>query len=295
MTILKEALRKALNIFVRGKNDGLSRTGALLEKLARYVVFITRAAHQEAYFNRPFQGKKQAPPSPVPSGAVAYDIGANNGDDTEYYLRKGLRVVAIEANPTLARQLEHRFAHAIKAERLIVLNIAITDTGCQLIDFFINDSNDLLSSVVAPAIESKSFRKISIPARRLSDLIADHGEPFYVKIDIEGSDQDVLRDLFAAGHRPPFVSAEAHTIEVFCHMVAAGYERFKVVVGAHSHKQCYRNGIIDNTGRQIAYHFPMGSCGPFGDDVPGSYVSAQTMFDYLREHGTGWIDIHAAR
>lgn len=33
---------------------------------------------------------------------LIFDIGANNGDDTAFYLKKGFRVVAIEADPALA-------------------------------------------------------------------------------------------------------------------------------------------------------------------------------------------------
>jgi len=36
---------------------------------------------------------------------LIFDIGANNGDDTAFYLKKGFRVVAIEADPALAQKL----------------------------------------------------------------------------------------------------------------------------------------------------------------------------------------------
>jgi len=35
---------------------------------------------------------------------IIYDVGMNNGDDCEYYLTKGYRVVAVEANPALASE-----------------------------------------------------------------------------------------------------------------------------------------------------------------------------------------------
>ena len=30
---------------------------------------------------------------------LIFDVGCNNGDDTDFYLRKGFRVVAIDADP----------------------------------------------------------------------------------------------------------------------------------------------------------------------------------------------------
>ena len=35
---------------------------------------------------------------------LIYDVGMHNGSDTAYYLHKGFRVLAIEANPVLAKQ-----------------------------------------------------------------------------------------------------------------------------------------------------------------------------------------------
>ena len=32
---------------------------------------------------------------------LVFDIGMNNGDDTAYYLHRGFRVVAVEADPIL--------------------------------------------------------------------------------------------------------------------------------------------------------------------------------------------------
>ena len=43
---------------------------------------------------------------------LIYDVGLHIGQDTAFYLEKGFRVVAIEANPVLAHQVAVRFAHA---------------------------------------------------------------------------------------------------------------------------------------------------------------------------------------
>jgi hypothetical protein len=36
---------------------------------------------------------------------LIYDVGANNGNDTDHYLRRGFRVLAIEANPQVLQVL----------------------------------------------------------------------------------------------------------------------------------------------------------------------------------------------
>ena len=70
----------------RGKKDGLSRFGTLLEKLACYIVFITRAARQKARFSAPYRGEIPTARGTLSPDAIVYDIGANNGDDRAWTL-----------------------------------------------------------------------------------------------------------------------------------------------------------------------------------------------------------------
>lgn len=56
---------------------------------------------------------------------VIYDFGMNNGDNIEYYLMKGLPVVAVEANKALCAKAETRFLDAISRGQLTILNVAL--------------------------------------------------------------------------------------------------------------------------------------------------------------------------
>ena len=51
---------------------------------------------------------------------IIYDIGANNGDNIEYYLKKSDLVVAIEANPVLCQLITNRFSSDVKNKKLFV-------------------------------------------------------------------------------------------------------------------------------------------------------------------------------
>lgn len=44
---------------------------------------------------------------------IIYDVGANNGDDIEYYLKKSDLVIALEANPKLCEIIQDRFKSEI--------------------------------------------------------------------------------------------------------------------------------------------------------------------------------------
>src|SRR5271156_3521479 len=60
-------------------------------------------------------------------GDLVYDVGMHQGEDTDYYLKKGFRVVGFEANPKLVAKSRSRFADAIREQRLIIVEGAITD------------------------------------------------------------------------------------------------------------------------------------------------------------------------
>lgn len=227
---------------------------------------------------------------------LVYDVGMNNGDDAEYYLEKGFRVVGIEANPELCDACRVRFASAIAAGTLRIINCAVGAVEGDA-DFYINRRNHVLSTLLQPATERghDAWGTISIPVKRLSSLIHDNGEPYFVKIDVEHFDAIVLRDLRESKIVPPFISAESHAIDVFRQLVAMGYSQFKLVKGATVHADFQNHRIRTVAGATKEFSFKHHSSGPFGEDIPGPWVGRHELLDQLLAHGLGWIDIHARR
>ena len=291
---MKQLVASLITALAAGDDNGLSPFGHILERLGNHAVFLTRELRHnfECHRLQPAPSAGEIPPP----GAIVYDVGANNGDDIEYYLKKGCNVVGIEANPALARRLAERFATEISSARVAVLNLAIINDDRASINFFVNDGCDKVSTSVEPAHERHKFHCVQVAARRLSDVIAEHGPPYYVKIDVEGRDAEILRDLFEAGERPALISAEVQSIQVLTWLLAAGYQKFKVVEGRFLHLPSYAGPFKDATGETFDPRFPMGSVsGPFGDDLPGSWLDADQVFDYLARYGLGWKDLHASR
>lgn len=229
---------------------------------------------------------------------VIYDLGANNGDDIPYYLLKGDLVVAVEASPALAAELRQRFAAEIAAGRVRIENCALTvDPAVTEVPFYLHRANHLLSQLPRPAPERLGeFDETVLPAATFTALAARHGDPFYVKIDLEGYDDLILQDLFRCGVFPPYISAEAHTIDVFCTLVAlGGYDAFKLVEGEFVGRDYAAHPIATDSGTQV-YAFPSPhSSGPFGNDIPGPWMDRALFLRYLAHVGPGWIDIHASR
>jgi FkbM family methyltransferase len=227
---------------------------------------------------------------------IIYDFGANNGDDIPYYLKKSDLVVAVEANPILAQQIRERFSSEIECDRLRVEASVLTVREEQNNSpFYIHKSNHVLSQFVRPSYDSISeFEQIFLPSKNVIKLIAEHGEPFYIKIDVEHYDAEILSELFSNGIKPPYISAESHSVLIFSLLVAAGrYNSFNLIDGSSVCIEYKNHTITSSTGNKEIYSFPYHSAGPFGEDIRGPWMTADNFFRYLASVGLGWKDIHA--
>lgn len=224
---------------------------------------------------------------------VIYDFGSNNGDDLPYYLKKADLVVAVEANPLLCEQIRTRFPDELSAGRLVLEDKVLATSGApEEVEFYVHKTNHVLSQFPEPD-DLDAFRRVVLPSCSPLNLIDRYGEPFYIKVDIEHYDVQILRELFTGGVQPPFISAEAHTAEVFAVLIAMGhYKSFKIVEG-HSVSKVYNGVTILGPEGHERYDFPNHSAGPFGDDVLGSWLDSFDMMRVLVAEGFGWKDIHA--
>lgn len=226
---------------------------------------------------------------------VIYDFGSNNGDDIPYYLKKSDLVIAVEANPKLVQQIKKRFATEIARKRLVVeACILSVDDECENNIFYIHKINHVLSQFSRPNDRIKEyFEPVYLPSKNVINLINSYGDPYYIKVDIENYDQQILLCLFNNNIRPPYISAESHSIEVFSMFVALGkYRSFNIVEGSEVCNVYKKHRIKTATGEEV-YSFPHHSAGPFGEDICGPWMTANNFFRHLALSGLGWKDIHA--
>jgi FkbM family methyltransferase len=161
---------------------------------------------------------------------LIYDIGAAYGDDSAYYLHKGYRVVAVEANPLAISQLKQRFDSETRQGRFTLVPLAIAADEREAL-FWVCDDDPNISSFDRSRAGHNGARHHSILVQtcRFRALVNKYGTPLFCKIDIEGSDTYCLRDL-TLDTRPPFISAELcpgdHHIE---RLRDLGYTRFKIL------------------------------------------------------------------
>lgn len=225
---------------------------------------------------------------------VIYDFGTHNGGDIEYYLKKGRKIVGVEANPSLVAQCADRFRSEIDEKRLVLINAAIsTSDDAPTTPFYIHKFNTVLNQLHRPCEEKCSeFQEIRVPQIKATSIIEEHGHPYYLKIDLEGCDQEVLAELFGKEIYPDFVSAESHSIRVFCLLAAAGYKSFNLVDGSSVAKR-YKETSISTFNGVETYSFPFHSAGPFGEDIRTPWLDENKFFCLLSNEGLGWKDIHA--
>ena len=160
---------------------------------------------------------------------LVYDIGFHKGEDTAHYLRNGCRVVAVEANPNLARLGEQRFKPEIAAGRLKLLNVGIAKEPGRA-TFHVSDNSEWSSFMEPFATRGGTHSAIiDVDCVRLDSIMGQHGVPDYLKIDIEGNDR-ICIDQLTRENAPRFVSVElsrmTEDIEAFERL---GYDRFKLI------------------------------------------------------------------
>jgi FkbM family methyltransferase len=228
---------------------------------------------------------------------LIYDIGANTGSDIPYYIMQSDVVVAIEANPILCKEIREQYAEYVSDNRLTVENVvAVAALESAVVDFYIHRTEHVLSQMTPPAAnELTHFTHQCLPARAIVDLISQHGNPYYIKIDVEGADAALLRAIFAAGIRPPYISAECLSIEVFQVLLEhGGYRAFKLIEGSAVSQDYTNRSVVNHATQQaVPYSFPPHSAGPFGEDVDGPWMSPENFLRQLAFSGFGWKDIHA--
>lgn len=230
------------------------------------------------------------------------DIGMSEGNDTDFYIKKGFRVVGVEADGRMQDALATRFAGAIAAGRLVILRGAAWDRGGQEVTFLAQDRHQGGSHVLAPgAPERNEGATISVPTFGWADIIAVMGVPYYCKIDIEGGEERILDSITEVGALPAYCSVEAHNFGPIERLYRAGYRRFKLV--NQTMHQSFRQPSPPLEGVHVPNHRFVHASGLFGRELPGrrwlDFRETAVAFEAIQRVkalGTalaGWFDCHA--
>jgi FkbM family methyltransferase len=262
---------------------------------------------------------------------LIYDIGAHKGDDTAWYLQQGYRVIAVEANPLLAKELQRKFSAAIHEGKLTVVNVAVAEQDNETVTFFISreDWRSSTSKFLAER-DGVIVQTTEMPTTRLSSLFEKYGTPHYCKIDIEGNDALAIKSLTGQSGRPEYISCELSCesigdiqqntnllFETLNALQAAGYTSFQLIdqdsllqLTANIHYSRFetlysrmRTKIERITGlytsRYSNRHLIAQKrkvnvdfvTAPFGDALTGTWADHETIRNYIQFHFNDYYKI----
>jgi FkbM family methyltransferase len=176
----------------------------------------------------------------VRRGDLVFDIGAHVGDRVASFRRLGARIVAVEPQPALVRVLKLFYGRSTD----VAIEAAAVGRGVGATCMMINVDNPTVSTASheflnaardAPGWKTQRWVK-SVPVRvtTLDALIGQHGAPAFIKIDVEGFEEEALQGLTRAVKA---LSFEFTTIQrdvalaCIARCMALGYVRFNAALG----------------------------------------------------------------
>lgn len=174
----------------------------------------------------------------VGEGGLAFDVGANVGDKTAVCRALGARVVAFEPQPLCLRLLNKRFAGDAG---VTVVAEGISDQA-GVLPMSVCDSAKTISTFNPEWKEGRfsDFRwssQIEVPVITLDEAIARYGVPDFIKIDVEGFEEQVLRGLSQPAGSVSFEFVKEYagaTGRCLDLLSALGYREFNCALGSET-------------------------------------------------------------
>jgi FkbM family methyltransferase len=185
----------------------------------------------------------------VQPGDLVFDVGSHVGDRIAAFRRLGARVVAVEPQPALIKTL--RLLYGI--DRAVAIEPAAVGRCAGSLELKLNIDNPTVSTASdaflraaqgAKGWEGQAWTKtIRVPVTTLDLLVARHGPPTFIKIDVEGFEEEALNGLTRP---PPALSFEFTTIQrelaaaCITRCATLGFTRFNAMLG-ESHALIHRD------------------------------------------------------
>jgi len=155
-------------------------------------------------------------------GDLIFDIGANQGTKTAVFLRLGANVVAVEPDVTNQTVLQQRYLKYRLARRPVAIVGKAVSDKIAVETMWIDEAGSAKNTLNPKWVEtlrtdeerfghSLTFaQRTEVETVTLNQLMNEYGDPFFIKIDVEGFELSVLRGL----QRPvPYLSFEVNLPE----------------------------------------------------------------------------------
>jgi FkbM family methyltransferase len=155
-------------------------------------------------------------------GDLIFDIGAHTGSKTATFLRLGARVVAVEPDEVNQVILEEQFLRYRLARRPVAIVRKAVSDGNAVETMWVDEPGSAMNTLSPKWVETlrgdaarfghrlEFAHRKEVETTTLEQLIVTYGLPFFVKIDVEGYEQNVLRGMHRA---VPYLSFEVNLPE----------------------------------------------------------------------------------
>jgi FkbM family methyltransferase len=137
----------------------------------------------------------------VSSGDLAFDIGAHVGDRVRTWLQLGARVVAVEPQPSMLRVLRRLYGE----RRQVAIEPVAVGSKVGKATLHVSSATPTVSTLSSAWIqrvqEDVRFQStrwdetVEVEVTTLEQLIAQHGVPRFIKVDVEGLELEVFKGL----------------------------------------------------------------------------------------------------
>lgn len=209
--------------------DGIRSLGGILRSLRIYYGDRRRADAMQRLYGAFIQ-----------PGDLVFDVGAHVGDRARAFRKLGARVVAVEPQPGLATTLRFFYGR----DRNVTIEEKAVGRQPGSIELSMNLDNPTVSTASsdfiaaahdAPGWEGQRWSKrVRVSVTTLDELIARHGLPSFIKIDVEGFEAEALAGL----SRPPAALSFEFTLiqrnvarACIARCAELGYGRFNAALG----------------------------------------------------------------
>ena len=175
----------------------------------------------------------------IAPGELVFDIGANLGNRTKVFHRLGALVIAVEPQPSCADFLLSVLGDSPRFH-LLRKAIGAEEGEAEMLVCNAHMISSLSAEWVRSVVESGRFKeytwdqRIKVPIDTLDNLITSHGRPTFIKIDVEGFEDQVIAGLhtqvraLSMEFTPEFMESTRRCI---AHLCRIGNYSFQISLG----------------------------------------------------------------